>query len=351
MSTCRGIDISNYQGPQDWAKHRRDGVAFVWIKASEGEQTHDRRYRTHMTAARRANMIVGAYHFAWPNQSAAKNAQNYIDAVRSDAAAVDGFVHWLDLEPYSDGRNYRGKSAHAILAWAGEWLAAVQRAFPGQRVGVYAGQGEHAAGHVPAGYPLWFPAYPRAGMTYGEAERRTRRTAGGRNVEFWQFSGSPLDRSIAYMSHAELLAWALQIGPHRPTPPKKPTPPGKGGRVWVVKAGQTLGLIAAAFGVSVGSLAAYNGIRDPDVIHPGQRITAPPAAPAKPKPKPTAKPPAKPTPSAPLPAPKRTYRVQPGDTLSGIATKYRTTVNALVRANNITNPNVIFAGSVLRIPS
>ncbi|MFD9242742.1 LysM peptidoglycan-binding domain-containing protein [Streptomyces sp. NPDC059556] len=350
MSTCRGIDISNYQGPQDWAKHWRDGVRFVWIKASEGAQTHDRRYRTHMTAARRANMIVGAYHFAWPNQSVAENAANYIDAVRADAAAVPGFVHWLDLEPYSDGRNYRGRSAQQIRVWAAEWVRLVQQHFPGQQVGVYAGQGEHTAGHVPAGVPLWFPAYPRVGMTYGEAERRTRRTAGGRAVEFWQFSGSPLDRSIAYMSAAELDAWSLRRGGPKPTPPKKPTPapPAKGGRVWVVKAGQTLGLIAAALGVSVGSLAAYNGIRDPDVIHPGQRITAPPAAPAKP---PAVKPKPKPTPSAPLPAPKRTYRVQPGDTLSGIATKYRTTVNALVRANGIKNPNVIFAGSVLRIPS
>lgn len=45
------------------------------------------------------------------------------------------------------------------------------------------------------------------------------------------------------------------------------------------------------------------------------------------------------------------YIVQPGDTLAIIAQKFGTTVEAIVRANNITNPNLIYVGQVLTIPS
>lgn len=45
-----------------------------------------------------------------------------------------------------------------------------------------------------------------------------------------------------------------------------------------------------------------------------------------------------------------TYTVQTGDTLFAIAQRFDTTVEALVEANNITNPNVIFVGQVLTIP-
>ena len=45
----------------------------------------------------------------------------------------------------------------------------------------------------------------------------------------------------------------------------------------------------------------------------------------------------------------KTYTVVSGDTLSAIASKYNTTVDSLVRKNNIENPNLIYAGQVLNI--
>lgn len=43
--------------------------------------------------------------------------------------------------------------------------------------------------------------------------------------------------------------------------------------------------------------------------------------------------------------------MQAGDTLSGIATKFGTTVANLVSLNNISDPNLIYVGQVLKLPS
>ena len=44
------------------------------------------------------------------------------------------------------------------------------------------------------------------------------------------------------------------------------------------------------------------------------------------------------------------YTIQPGDTLSDIAKAQNTTVEALMRANNITNPDLIMAGAKILVP-
>lgn len=45
-----------------------------------------------------------------------------------------------------------------------------------------------------------------------------------------------------------------------------------------------------------------------------------------------------------------TYTVKSGDTLSGIAKKYNTTVDKLVTLNNIKNKNLIYVGQVIKLP-
>jgi GH25 family lysozyme M1 (1,4-beta-N-acetylmuramidase) len=233
MATCRGIDVSVYQGPQDWAAHKAAGVAFAFAKASEGEHTRDAHFDTHMAGIIKAGLVPGAYHYGWPTQDPALEAANYIAAVKPYARA--GFVHWLDLERRSDGANYAGRSAAQIQVWVSHWLAAVRTAFPGQRVGVYTSGADLADGHVPAGTTLWYPAYPGTSVdTYAEAERAARPAPSGRQVTFWQFTSRPgdgtgVDESICYLSAADLRTWAGPVMPPAPTrtPSRatRPTPP------------------------------------------------------------------------------------------------------------------------------
>jgi GH25 family lysozyme M1 (1,4-beta-N-acetylmuramidase) len=211
MATCRGIDVSAYQGAQDWAARKTEGVIFAFAKASEGQTSRDSRFATHITGIIKAGLIPGAYHFAWPNQDPRREAANYVAAVKDFAGK--GFCHWLDLERYSDGRNYAGRSSAQIREWVVTWLAAVRTAFPGQRVGVYTSADDISAGRVPADVPLWYPAYPWGPAAYSKAEAASQPKPSGREPLVWQFTSQPLDRSIAYLSAADFRAWAAGTTP------------------------------------------------------------------------------------------------------------------------------------------
>ena len=73
-----------------------------------------------------------------------------------------------------------------------------------------------------------------------------------------------------------------------------------------------------------------------------------------PAPSPTAHPPTAtgaPLPPGVTPGQAAKYTVKPGDTLSGIALEFDVTVDDIVKANNLTDPNSIYEGQVLTIPA
>lgn len=108
---------------------------------------------------------------------------------------------------------------------------------------------------------------------------------------------------------------------------------------------------------SEGKLEGYSGYLDLDVFYgtPDEwdayaRIEDSPQPDPAPTPDPDPAPAPDPQPN-PAPNPSITYKVRWGDTLSGIARRYGTTVAALAQVNGISNPNRIYAGQVLRIPA
>lgn len=108
----------------------------------------------------------------------------------------------------------------------------------------------------------------------------------------------------------------------------------------VVQPGETLGAIARQYGVTVEAIAFANGITNPNLIFAGQVLVIPVTAPATPAPGQT-----------PAPGSTTTYTVASGDTLFAIARRFGTTITALVSLNNLTNPDRLDVGQVLKIPT
>ncbi len=107
-------------------------------------------------------------------------------------------------------------------------------------------------------------------------------------------------------------------------------------RTHVVVVGDTLSGIAEQYGSSVEAIMEANGITDPSVIFVGQELTIAGA---------TADPGTAATPEAGS----LIHVVVEGDTLSGIAEHYGTTVEAITEANGLTD-SVIWIGQELTIP-
>jgi LysM repeat protein len=117
--------------------------------------------------------------------------------------------------------------------------------------------------------------------------------------------------------------------------------PNSADSAYVVRPGDTLGAIAARFGVSAAAISRANGITNPNRIYIGQNLAIPGQSgssgqPAAPKP---------PTTSPATGA----YIVQAGDTLAKIAARYGTTIQNLMRLNGITNPDRIWVGQRLLV--
>lgn len=126
----------------------------------------------------------------------------------------------------------------------------------------------------------------------------------------------------------------------------------------VVARGESLTAISRRYGLDVQELMRINGVTNPNHIEIGQTLrlsavaVAAPAARAE-TPAPPRQAPAMPSQAATAAATVEaggTYVVQAGDSLSRIAQAHGLTMQQLMRANAIINPEVVYVGQTLRIP-
>ncbi len=149
-----------------------------------------------------------------------------------------------------------------------------------------------------------------------------------------------------------------------------PSPPSAQG-TYAVQPGDSLSSLAQRFGISRQALASANGLSPSSMLYVGQVLKVAPAAqptalPATPVPAtPTAQIPSAAQPpivaastTTPQPAGSAAgapsgkpvqYTVQPGDSLSSIAAKFNTTVDALLQLNGMSDGNYLQAGQKLTI--
>jgi murein DD-endopeptidase MepM/ murein hydrolase activator NlpD len=139
------------------------------------------------------------------------------------------------------------------------------------------------------------------------------------------------DRTRRLISYAWIVASLMlpALGVMLISPGLLAVPPSASDVTHEVRAGETLTAIAMRYGVSVDEIARANGLADPNRIYVGQVLVIPRRDTA---------------------SGDQVHVVQVGETLSAIARRYNTTVDAIVSANGLANRDSIFAGQQLLIP-
>ncbi|MEO5293111.1 LysM peptidoglycan-binding domain-containing protein [Limosilactobacillus sp. WILCCON 0053] len=113
---------------------------------------------------------------------------------------------------------------------------------------------------------------------------------------------------------------------------------------YTVQSGDTLSGIALKFSTTSSTLAQLNSISNPNLIYVGQRLLVNQSSSSNSSSSSQSS-----SATTNTEASAASYTVKSGDTLSGIANQYNTTVNQIVSLNQLSNPNLIYVGQVLKL--
>lgn len=113
---------------------------------------------------------------------------------------------------------------------------------------------------------------------------------------------------------------------------------------YTVQSGDTLSGIALKFSTTSSKLAQLNSISNPNLIYVGQRLLVNQSCNSNSSSSGQSS-----STTTNTEASAASYTVKSGDTLSGIASRYNTTVNQIVSLNQLSNPNLIYVGQVLKL--
>ncbi len=310
MNPKKGIDVSKHQGKIDWEKVRSDGITFAILRAGYGKfaSQKDSLFETNDVACRRLKLPTGAYWYSYAvSESDAKaEAQACLQVLqgRSYDLAV-----WYDVE---DAIQWK-LDAKTVTAMAEIFCQTLQNA--GYTVGIYSYKSfleNRLSEEIRRRYPVWVA---HTGVT---------QTDYAMPYQLWQFSHTGRVQGISGDVDLNYLYETASLPTLEPVEVQKPNTDD----VYVVQKGDTLTEIAGKLGTTVQALVQAKAIQDPDKIYVGQQLQW--------------------TKTGSTSSNTKVYVVQKGDTLTKIAGKLGTTVQALVQANAIQDPDKIYVGQQLQ---
>ena len=190
-----GVDVSRWQGDIDWHRVARSGVAFAFLKATEGGDHADPSFKSNWRAAAQAGVPRGAYHFFYLCRPAAEQAAWFIAHVPRETGALPPV---LDIEWNHGSRTCRARPDPATVRAE---IATFQRlvgAHYGRRPILYTAVDFYEDNHLSrlAGEEFWLRSV--AG--------HPRQTFPGQSWSFWQYTGTGSVPGIA--GTADLNAFA-----------------------------------------------------------------------------------------------------------------------------------------------
>lgn len=174
--SLHGIDVSRHQKVINWRDVKEMNVknikiGFAFIKATEGVDKVDARFRGNWLHAGEENIIKGAYHFFIAGKSGKAQAENFMEIVKLKKG---------DLPPVLDIEETYGTSKVEMHKNIIEWLDKVEKKYKVKPI-IYTNihfYNTYLKGLLD-GYPLWIANYLQPG-----------RPGINRKWIFWQHSES-----------------------------------------------------------------------------------------------------------------------------------------------------------------
>jgi GH25 family lysozyme M1 (1,4-beta-N-acetylmuramidase) len=162
----KGIDVSHHQKVNDWNAVKNDGISFVFLKATEGNNYIDPTFSSYCAGARAVGLEVGAYHFArFANkQDAILEAQFFLQTTKGADLTLPLV---LDIET-----NDNNLSKATLTECVNAFCDTIQAT--GQKVMVYTYKSFMANFDVPTDTLFWFARY---GVNSPDVK-----------TDFWQYS-------------------------------------------------------------------------------------------------------------------------------------------------------------------
>lgn len=175
----RGMDAARFQQYVDWPRAKAVGIEFAFLKATEGGDLLDPKFRDHWRGADRAGIARGAYHFYYFCTAPEVQAQWFIRNVPRTRGSLPPVLD-MEWNPFSPTCQRR-PDATTIRAEMQRWLDIVTAHY-GQRPLIYTTPGFYKDAQLDRlrGYEFWL--------------RTTAKTPAqaypGQPWRFWQYTAT-----------------------------------------------------------------------------------------------------------------------------------------------------------------
>lgn len=310
-----GIDVSEWQGDIDFRKVKEAGIEVVYIRAGQGFSYKDAKFERNYEEAKKNGLKIGVYHYVTARsvEEAKLQAQFFVSLVSKKQ---------IDCKLAMDFESFGDLSKAKINEIALEYIKEVERL---SKKGVVVYSNTYDATNIfnkeVAEYPLWVAQY---GVSSPQDNGNWENWVG------YQYSSTGRVNGIEGNVDLDRYTEDIFLSETEEIPEVENPKCNYEDRIrYKIKAGDTLSEIALEYNTTVSHLAQINDIKNPNLIYAGEIITI--------------------SYNHNNSVNQNMYTIKWGDTLSEIAKRYNTTVLNLVILNNITNPNLIYAGEKLRI--
>ena len=314
-----GIDVSQFQGRINFEEVARSGIDIVYIRASEGTNYIDPYFRENYEQAKANGLKTGFYHYVTARtvEEAREEAEFFVSNIKGTEP---------DCKLAMDFEVFGNLSRSEINEISEVFLETVSK-LSGKKCVIYSdafNAAETFDEELARQYAIWVADY----FVEEPANNGKWSTwVGFQYSDIGRINGIEGNVDRDYFTNGILLNDTTKI----PTDTTKE--PNQRFENIIVKRGETLSEIAIKYNTSYEYLAKINDIKNPNLIFVGERLKVPTFT------------------KEIHDTSHLLYVVKRGNTLSQIARKYDVSIERIVELNGIKNPNLIFIGEVLRIPT